>query len=94
MQTAETEEPAEVIDTVVVSGKGQVAIPIKMRNKLALKKGDKLVIALKDGKMLIMPARSMWKKNMENEFNYLLRLSEGSARELWDNKTDDLWNNI
>lgn len=94
MQRAETEEHAEIIDTVVVSGKGQVAIPIKMRNKLALRKGDKLVIALKDGKMLIMPARSMWKRNMENEFDYLLRLSEGSARELWDNETDDLWNNV
>lgn len=85
----------EIVDTVVISEKGQIAIPADIRHKLAVGKGDRLVIVLKDGKMLMVPARNMWKEKMENEFDYLLKLSEGSFRELWDNETDDhIWNNI
>ena len=85
----------EIIDTVVVSDKGQIAIPADIRKKLAIGKGDKLVIALKDGRMLMMPAKLLWKENMENEFGYLLKLSEGSFKQLWDNETDDrIWNNV
>lgn len=85
----------EIIDTVVVSEKGQVAIPADIRKKLAIGKGDKLVIVLKDGKMFMVPARRMWKESMEDEFDYLLKLSEGSFRQLWENETDDrIWNNI
>ena len=85
----------EIIETVTVSEKGQVSIPADIRNKLGITKGDRLLLILKEGKMLIMPTRQLWKNNMENEFDYLLRLSESSAKELWNNRTDDrVWNNV
>lgn len=91
----QSQDESEIIDTVVISEKGQVAIPADIRRKLAIEKGDKLVIVLKNGKMLMVPARNMWKEKMEGEFDYLLKLSEGSFRKLWDNETDDrVWNNI
>jgi AbrB family looped-hinge helix DNA binding protein len=85
----------EIVETVVVSEKGQVSIPREIRTKLGIDKGDRLIVVYKDGKMLIMPARRLWKGGMEQEFDYLLKLSEGSAKDLWDNDVDErIWNNI
>jgi antitoxin PrlF len=85
----------EVIDTVTVSDKGQVAIPADIRKKLGIGKGDKLIFVLVDGKMLVMPARRLLRENTKDDFNYLMKLSESSAKDLWDNETDDrVWNNI
>jgi len=80
-------QEGEIIETVVVSEKGQVSIPSDIRKKMGVDKGDRLIFVYKDGKMLVMPARRLWKENMEEEFDYLLKLSEGSARDLWDNET-------
>jgi len=88
-------QEGEIIETVVVSEKGQVSIPSDIRKKMGVDKGDRLIFVYKDGKMLVMPARRLWKENMEEEFDYLLKLSEGSARDLWDNETDErIWNNL
>lgn len=85
----------EIIDTATVSEKGQVAIPAEIRNKLGITKGDKLIFVLVDGKLLVMPARRLLKENTKDEFAYLLKLSESSAKDLWDNETDDrVWNSI
>jgi AbrB family looped-hinge helix DNA binding protein len=85
----------EIIETVVVSEKGQVSIPRDIRDKLGIGKGDRLIVVLKDGKMLIIPARRAWKENVEAEFDYLLNLSESTARNLWDNQTDErIWSNL
>ncbi len=31
---------------------------------------------------------------MNDEFDYLLKASEQTAKELWDNKYDEVWNNV
>jgi len=94
MQTAKERTRAEIVDIISVSAKGQIAIPVKIRNELAIRKGDKLLVALEGGKLLMIPARAMWERNMRDEFKDMLKLAEGAARQLWDNETDDLWNNV
>lgn len=36
----------------------------------------------------------MDKKIKKEDFSYLLKHSEKVARKLWDNKDDEIWNNI
>jgi len=42
--------------TVTISARGQVAIPKEIRGALHIKEGDKLILELKDGKILLEPA--------------------------------------
>ena len=53
----------------------------------------KLVGIVKYGKMLIQRSKRI-ENDMANEFDYLLKLSEDSVKELWDNEFDELWNNV
>lgn len=76
--------------TVTVSEKGQVAIPIDIRKRLNIRKGQTLVLQVSDDKLLIAKSEEVSKK-MRDEFEPLLRLSERSARELWENEKDTVW---
>jgi antitoxin PrlF len=44
--------------TATVSSKGQITIPLKIRTRLGLKRGDRVEFDDKDGKTVIRPARS------------------------------------
>ncbi len=48
-----------MVETVVLSEKGQLVIPKRLRNKYALAKGSKLVIFDEDGKLRIELADSV-----------------------------------
>ena len=93
MSSAESTQDI-VFGTITVSAKGQVAIPTRIRKRLAIRKGDKLVVALKDDRVLLIPVRDVWRRTVESGFKGLLSLSEGSAKELWDNETDERWNGV
>ena len=81
------------LKTVNVSEKGQIAIPREIRILLGIKKGDRLVLTAKNEKLLIQKATSM-AKQMEDDFDLLTKLSERTAKKLWDNKDDEIWNNF
>ena len=81
------------LKTVNVSEKGQIAIPKEIRILLGIKKGDRLVLTAKNEKILIQKATSM-AKQMEDDFDSLTKLSERTAKKLWDNKDDEIWNNF
>ena len=81
------------LKTVNVSEKGQIAIPREIRILLGIKKGDRLVLTAKNEKLLIQKATSMAKR-MEDDFDSLTKLSERTAKKLWDNKDDEIWNNF
>ena len=81
---------ASELHTVTVSEKGQVAIPVDIRRKLNIRKGQILVLEVSDDKLLIAKAEEVSKK-MRGEFEHLLRLSERSAKELWENEKDAIW---
>ncbi len=77
--------------TVRVSDKGQIAIPIDIRNSLGLKKGDELILIQTDHKILIEKPRRVIKDIKEN-FKDVISLTESSLKKLWLNEEDEVWN--
>jgi AbrB family looped-hinge helix DNA binding protein len=71
---------------IKVTDKGQISIPIEIRNSIGISAGDEL-IAIRDGETLCL------KKIKKNEFKYLLKLNEKSLGKIWDNQEDEIWNN-
>ena len=83
--------PESIIKTVTVSGKGQISIPQEIRKQLAVEKGSKLVIILKDKKLLIRKASDI-SQSIEDSFEDVVRYSERSLEKIWDNEEDEVWN--
>lgn len=83
--------PESIMKTVTVSGKGQISIPQEIRKQLAVEKGSKLVIILKDKKLLIRKASDI-SQSIEDGFEDVVRYSERSLEEIWDNEDDEVWN--
>ena len=80
------------VKLVSVSDKGQITIPKEIQISLGIKKGDNLVLAIKNKKILIQKTSKL-EKQIEDDFQDLLKLSEGTAKKMWDNKEDEIWNN-
>ncbi len=80
------------ITTTTLSEKGQIVIPKEIREKANLKKGDKLIILLKNEKFLIEKLSSV-EEHLSDEFDELLQASESST-DFWDNKEDQVWDNV
>ncbi len=83
--------PDLMMKIVTVSGKGQISIPREIRKQLAVEKGSKLVIVL-EGKKLLIRKVSDVSQSMEDGFEGVVRYSERSLEEIWDNREDDVWN--
>ena len=79
------------IKTIKVSEKGQIALPLEIRNAAGIKKGDELIIIQEDGKILLEKVNTLSKK-IEDDFKDLLSFSEEALKEVWDNEDDDIWN--
>ena len=80
-----------IMKTVTVSGKGQISIPQEIRKQLAVEKGSKLVIVLKDKKLLIRKATDI-SQSVVNDFEDVVLYSEHSLKGIWDSKEDEVWN--
>lgn len=86
--------PEEIIfKTVKVSDKGQIAIPSDIRKALKIKKGEELLIVRKGDKLLVEKFSKVSKK-FASEFNFMLKNAQVTAKKLWNNKEDEIWNNI
>ena len=83
-------EDATELRTVTVSEKGQLAIPVDIRRKLKIKKGEKLLIAVSGDKLLIEKSEAV-SRRMNEDFTHLLKLSERTAKKLWENDKDAIW---
>jgi AbrB family looped-hinge helix DNA binding protein len=79
-----------LVKTVKVSEKGQIAIPLDVRNAAGIAQGDELVIIEDEGKILLEKPKVVAQK-MEDNFKDILRYSEESLKEIWDNEADDIW---
>ena len=77
--------------TIRVSEKGQIAIPREIREKLKIMQGDELVIVEDNEKLLIEKSKRIT-KNLKDDFKDILKHSEQSLKEVWDNPEDDIWN--
>lgn len=80
-----------IVRIVTVSGKGQISIPQDIRKQLAVKKGSKLVVVLKDKKLLICKASDI-SQSIEDGFDDVVQHSELSLKNVWDNEEDEVWN--
>ena len=77
--------------TIRVSDKGQIAIPQPMRETLGIDRGDELVVIQIDNKILLEKSQKMEQK-IKDDFKDILKFSEKSLKEVWNNKSDDIWN--
>ena len=81
------------VKTVKVSEKGQIAIPVDIRNSLGLRRGDTLVMIQTNHKLLLEKPAKIAKKT-KTSFKFLLKYSEKVASKLWENKEDEVWDNL
>ena len=79
-----------IVKTVKMSEKGQIAIPLEIREAIGLKRGDELLLLQEGEKVFIEKATSA----LKDEFEPLLKASEKTLKKLWDNKFDEVWNNV
>lgn len=77
--------------TITVSQKGQIAIPADIQKIMGIKKGDKLLLIQK-GKKIVLEIPDEIVDKLEDEFEDIKDLSEHSLKKLWNNKSDDIWN--
>ncbi len=80
-----------MMKTIKVSDKGQIAIPQPMRETLGIERGDNLVIIQIDNKILLEKAQKM-EQRLKGDFWDILKFSEQSLKEVWDNEEDEIWN--
>ncbi|MEK6816456.1 MAG: AbrB/MazE/SpoVT family DNA-binding domain-containing protein [Nanoarchaeota archaeon] len=76
--------------TVTVSEKGQISIPVEMRDDLKIKKGDKLVLLNLRGQIILEKEKSFFDK-WDDDFGDTYLLSMDSLKDVWDNKQDAEW---
>ena len=81
---------SEMIKTVRVSDKGQIAIPTQIREALGIGKGDELVLVQDGGRLLIEKAQAA-ESMVKDDFRDILKLSERSLKPVWSNKKDEVW---
>ncbi|MEK6888511.1 MAG: AbrB/MazE/SpoVT family DNA-binding domain-containing protein [Nanoarchaeota archaeon] len=72
---------------IKVTDKGQISLPVQIREALNIEQGDELIIT-RDDKAIII------KKIRKEDFSDLLKHSEKVAKKLWNNKEDEVWDNV
>ena len=75
------------VKIIKVTDKGQISLPVGIRTSLNISQGDELFITKSEEAIII-------KKVKRDDFFDLLKHSEVVAKKLWDNKDDEIWNNI
>lgn len=79
-----------IAKTVKVTAKGQISIPIDIRELAEINTGDELIIIQEDNKIVLGKPENVLKDN----FRDLLVHSASVARKLWDNKEDEIWDTL
>jgi len=72
---------------IKVTDKGQISLPVRIREILNIEQGDELIITQDNDSIVI-------KKIKKEDFSDLLKHSEKVAKKLWDNKEDEIWNEV
>mgnify|MGYP001560581202 CR=1 FL=1 len=80
------------IETATLSEKGQLVIPKHIREKMKLKKGDTLLVAFDENRILL-ERTSHTKKKIKDDFADLVKASQSSTK-FWDNDVDRVWENV
>jgi len=72
---------------VKVTDKGQISIPVDIRNSVGIAVGDELFV-IKNGRTILI------KKVKKSDFRDLLKHSEKVLARDWDSKEDEIWDTI
>ncbi|MEK6934093.1 MAG: AbrB/MazE/SpoVT family DNA-binding domain-containing protein [Nanoarchaeota archaeon] len=75
------------IKIIKVTDKGQISLPVGIRESLQIKYGNELLMTRNNDTIII-------KKLKKEDFSDLLKHSENVARKMWDNKEDEVWDNV
>ena len=75
------------IKIIKVTDKGQISLPVGIRELLKISQGDELILTENKDSIIL-------KKLKKSDFSGLLKHSEKVAKKLWDNKEDEIWNNV
>ncbi|HKZ64061.1 MAG TPA: AbrB/MazE/SpoVT family DNA-binding domain-containing protein [Thermoplasmata archaeon] len=81
------------VRTVRVSEKGQIAIPAKIRRSLGLRKGSTLLLMEDKGRLLVTKAERVG-DILVDDFSDLTKHAEATFRELWQNRPDEVWDDV
>jgi AbrB family looped-hinge helix DNA binding protein len=79
------------IATVKVSDKGQIAIPLSIRESMRIRKGESLVLLQIDNKILLEKSQKA-AEILQDEFKDILKFNEKSLKAIWGSKEDNTWN--
>ena len=72
---------------IKVTDKGQVSIPMAVREALSIYSGDNLLLSRSEDVIIL-------KKIKDDDFSDLLKHSEKSLGKIWNNKEDEVWNDF
>ena len=75
------------VKIIKVTDKGQISLPVGMRESLSIEHGDELIVTRNNDTLFL-------KKIKKEDFSDLLKHSEKTAKKLWDNKEDEIWNDV
>jgi len=78
------------VRTVKVSDKGQISIPVDIRELTGIEIGDELLMLQEGNKIFLEKPEVL----LKDDFKDLLKHSEKVAKKLWSNKKDDIWDTV
>ena len=76
-----------------MSSKGQIVIPREVRRRHKLDRNTDLVIQ-DEGDFLVLRKKEDIERVLRDQFYPLLKASERSLAQLWDNPEDAVWNDV
>jgi len=81
-----------MMEIINVSSRGQIVIPEKVREKLSINKGSRLVLLERNGELILKKEEELAKhfeEGMHKENMGWLALAEQSLKDIWDNEKDE-----
>ena len=76
-----------LIKTATISDKGQISIPVSIRNQLNLKRGASLLLVVDKKRIILQKAEDIIKTKEDKEYYKVLDKSLKS----WNNNDDKRW---
>jgi len=79
------------LKVATVSDKGQISIPLDIRELMGIEKGDSLVLVANENELIVRKSDDIAKKVLKDEDKIYLLASQESMKKLWDNDEDARW---
>ncbi len=77
---------------IKVTDKGQISLPVVMRESANINAGDSLILIQRDNKIILQKVEAI-ANEIDDDFKDLLKLSEISMKDIWGSKEDEIWDN-